>query len=209
MIGPMAHVHRRARPDEFEAIGAVLGRAFASDPVWRWFVTDDDRIAQRNATILSRFAAEYARVGHIEVEQDLGGAAIWVEPKRWRLHPSRMLRHAPAMLAAVGPRRLHRIRHLALTEQHHPREPHWYLAVVGVEPDLAGRGIGSTLLRPQLRRCDAELMPAYLESSKFENLPLYERLGFEVTAELDLPDGGPRLWSMWRDPDPSRLDEDF
>ena len=72
--------------------------------------------------------------------------------------------------------------------------------VLGTEPDLQGRGIGSQLLAPILARCDQERMPAYLESSKEKNLPLYERNGFKVTEEFTIPDGGPKLWLMWRDP---------
>ena len=52
----------------------------------------------------------------------------------------------------------------------------------------------------RLDRCDAEYAPAYLESSNPDNVPYYERFGFEVTGELRLPDGGPSLIPMWRKP---------
>ena len=51
-----------------------------------------------------------------------------------------------------------------------------------------------------LLRCDADYAPAYLESSNPENIGYYERFGFRVTGEIQLPDGGPSLWPMWRDP---------
>jgi hypothetical protein len=54
------------------------------------------------------------------------------------------------------------------------------------------------LMRSGLDRCDAEHAPAYLESSKPENVPYYTRFGFEVTGEIPLPDGGPTLIPMWR-----------
>jgi hypothetical protein len=43
-------------------------------------------------------------------------------------------------------------------------------------------------------------MPAYLESSKEINVPLYERNGFKVTEQMTVPNGGPPIWLMWRDP---------
>jgi ribosomal protein S18 acetylase RimI-like enzyme len=39
--------------------------------------------------------------------------------------------------------------------------------------------------------------PAYLESSNERNVPLYERLGFEVRERYVLP-SGPPVWLMWR-----------
>jgi predicted N-acetyltransferase YhbS len=85
-------------------------------------------------------------------------------------------------------------------KQHHPEEPHWYLAVIGSDTTVRGRGFGQALMRSRLDRCDAEHSPAYLESSKPENVPYYERFGFTVMGEIVLPNGGPPLWPMWRAP---------
>jgi predicted N-acetyltransferase YhbS len=69
-----------------------------------------------------------------------------------------------------------------------------------VTPERQGKGLGGTLLRPALESLDAEGTPAYLESSSPRSRALYRRNGFEVTAELELPAGGPPLWLMWREP---------
>lgn len=53
----------------------------------------------------------------------------------------------------------------------HPEEPHWYLAAIGSDPTVRGRGFGQALMRSRLDRCDAEYCPAYLESTKPENVP--------------------------------------
>jgi hypothetical protein len=52
----------------------------------------------------------------------------------------------------------------------------------------------------ELRPGRAGNAPAYPESIKAENVPYYQRFGFEVTGELDVPGGGPTLWPMWRPP---------
>ena len=81
----------------------------------------------------------------------------------------------------------------------HPEEPHWYLAIIGSDPTVRGSGCGHALMRSRLDRCDAEHAPAYLESSNPDNIPYYNRFGFEVTGEIVMPDG-PTLWPMWRQP---------
>ena len=83
--------------------------------------------------------------------------------------------------------------------RHHLREPHYYLAALGTDPSHQRKGIGSALIQPVLDRCDRESLPAYLESSKRTNIPFYERHGFEVVEELEVP-GGPKLWPMVRRP---------
>jgi GNAT superfamily N-acetyltransferase len=107
------------------------------------------------------------------------------------------------MLLALGRRVPVGMATLRVLEGHHPAAPHWYLQVLGTEPAEHGRGIGSALMAPVLERCDDEGVPAYLESSKERNIPYYERHGFRVTGELDLPKGGPPVWPMWRDPQPA------
>ena len=87
-----------------------------------------------------------------------------------------------------------------LMKQHHPAEPHWYLSVIGSDPAVRGGGFGQALMRSRLDRVDAEHAPAYLESSNPDNIPYYLRFGFEVTGEIVLPDGGPVLTAMWRQP---------
>jgi GNAT superfamily N-acetyltransferase len=79
----------------------------------------------------------------------------------------------------------------------HPEEPHWYLAVIGSDPTVRGKGFGQALMSSRLDRCDAEHAPAYLESSNPDNVPYYQRFGFEITGEIT-PPGGPTLIPMWR-----------
>lgn len=106
----------------------------------------------------------------------------------------------PAIIRALGGRALAGRDLTELMKREHPEEPHWYLAVIGSDPSVRGQGFGQALMRSGLDRCDAEHAPAYLESSKEANVPYYERFGFAVTGELVVPDGGPTLWKMWRNP---------
>jgi ribosomal protein S18 acetylase RimI-like enzyme len=76
--------------------------------------------------------------------------------------------------------------------------PHWYLAVLGVAPEFQGKGCASRLLRPMLARLDAEKLPAYLETSKEDYVPLYRHFGFRVVQEAVLPGSGAKMWAMLR-----------
>jgi ribosomal protein S18 acetylase RimI-like enzyme len=80
------------------------------------------------------------------------------------------------------------------------QEPHWYLMLVGVDPELQGQGAGSAIIREGLARADRESRPCYLETSERRNLGLYERHGFAVLEEATLGKDGPQAWAMRREP---------
>lgn len=85
-----------------------------------------------------------------------------------------------------------------LLERIHPLEPHWYLGILGVEPDRQNAGLGTALLRSWLARVDEEDAASYLETDRAENVGFYRRVGFEVVNEQRVLGVG--VWCMWRTP---------
>jgi ribosomal protein S18 acetylase RimI-like enzyme len=198
--GP-ANAVRDAVADDAGPLGAVLGRAFADDPVWQWmFPRHPERMGSMFVMLL-RHAHLPNGVSEL-AEQDgrIMAGAMWDPPGRWRISLATQLRQLPGLVRVLGGRTLTVLRGLGEVERAHPIEPHWYLAVLGTEPQAQGLGLGSALLRSRLTRCDERRFPAYLESSKESNVPYYERFGFRVTGEIRMPGDGPRLWPMWRNP---------
>jgi ribosomal protein S18 acetylase RimI-like enzyme len=184
-----------------DSLAAVLGRAFADDPIWQWmFPRHPERMAALFAMLLHH---AHLPNGVSELAEQNGtvlAGALWDPPGRWRISVAAQLRQLPGLLRVLGTRTFAVLRGLGEIERAHPIEPHWYLAVLGTDPSAQGRGLGSALLRSRLSRCDDLRFPAYLESSKERNIAYYERFGFRVTGELRLPDGGPTVWPMWRNP---------
>ena len=196
-----------ARPATRADIGALsvaLGRAFFDDPVMRWMLPDADlrrRKLHRLFAPLTRY--HHLSRGGVEVAPDgagIGGAALWDPPGQWQTSRVDELRAMPGLLLAFGASLRRGLEVSELMKAAHPEEPHWYLAVIGSDPAVRGKGFGQALMRSRLDRCDAEHAPAYLESSNPDNVPYYERFGFEVTGEIKLPNGGPSLVPMWRQP---------
>ena len=83
----------------------------------------------------------------------------------------------------------------------HPREAHWHLPLIGVDPAHQGRGIGSALLSHVLNVCDGQKMSAYLEATSYRNVALYERHGFEAVGCIQAGDS-PHIIPMLRKPRP-------
>jgi GNAT superfamily N-acetyltransferase len=130
---------------------------------------------------------------------DLAGASLWAEPQRPFGGLISRLVLPFHMRRLLGPRTEMVRTEIARLNASRPREPHWYLPTIGVDPERQSRGIGEALMRPVLERCDAEGTPAYLESTRPRNLIFYGRLGFEIVDELEVG-GGPVVWAMLRQP---------
>lgn len=198
---------RRLTADDVPQAAAALAAAFHNDPiVGEWFFPDEARRADR---LRRYFESEIRHValkhGECLTNEDLSGAALWLPPGHWKIPTGTMLRLVPRMVSLFGVRLLLVGRALATIEKLHPREPHFYLPYVGVDPAHHNRGIGSSLIESVLSRCDAEGVGAYLEASSEDNKRLYSRLGFEVMSQVDLPKGPP-FWPMWRSPTMSQAE---
>ena len=76
----------------------------------------------------------------------------------------------------------------------------WHLATMGTLPSCRRQGLGSAVLQPMLEQLDRDRQAARLETSTTGNVAFYQRHGFEVVAELELPHGAPTTWIMHRRP---------
>lgn len=195
---------RPTRKADIPALARVLGRAFHDDPVMAWVQPD---AARRKAALPGLFSALTrhhflaGRGAEVAVSEDgIAAAALWDPPGGWQQSPREQLAMLPGVIRAFRGRLAAGRVVTDLMKEHHPEEPHWYLGIIGSDPAVRGSGFGHALMSSRLDRCDAEYAPAYLESSNPDNIPYYQRFGFEVTGELALPEGGPSLWPMWRAP---------
>ena len=190
---------RVATPDELGTLAAVLGRAYADDPVWSWVYPQPDRSRRLARMFRPLLRATQDRGATVLTDEAGRGAAIWQRSDARSLGALGSARVAAAMIASLA-----RVRRgqavMRAIDQRHPREPHWYLAVLGTDPAHWGEGVGSALVRHVVDDPAHAGEPAYLETETAANVPFYARHGFRVVGELDVPGGGPHLWLMWRDP---------
>ena len=168
---------RRASAQDIPALAAMLARAFLDDPVASWAWRPDEL----RLGALERFQAVRLRQliadDEIWTTDDLTCAALWAPPGHWHMTLRETAMLVPCFLR---PRLFVRMPLVALgwekLERAHPRKPpHFYLAVLGTEPEAQGRGLGSAVLGAVLRQCDGDQVGAYLESSKERNIDFYAR----------------------------------
>lgn len=187
---------RPLETDDMERAVSVQVMAFGSDPVMRWFYREPHDYLQNFPPFVRAFGGLAFEHGTGYEAGGFGGISLWLPPGV-HIDPAPLGQHFNDSLDEAT-----RDGAFAMLEQmdrHHIEEPHWYLAIIGVDPSHQGKGIGGALLRHSVTRCDEEGMPAYLESSNPANVPLYERHGFEVITEIQVADS-PVVYPMLRTP---------
>jgi len=179
----------------------MLVRAFDDDPVSKFmFAGQWRRRRGLHSFFTSQLRHQYVPNGHVYTTEDLSGAALWGPPGRDRHEVLELLQLLPTAPYLLSSRTHRALRLLLSVEALHPRDPHWYLFTLGTATERQGQGVGSALLRSMLAHVDELGEPAYLESSKERNVPLYARFGFEVVDRIPSRSGSPEIWRMWREP---------
>ena len=193
---------RKATEADVPQLTAALARAFDDDPLVNWMVAQDKRRARRVFDSMQLTLKKMTMpFGEVYTTGGIEGGALWTPPGKWKLGILQQLMLLPDMVRIATWRRLLPVMGgINAIEKKHPQAPHYYLFVLGVDTQMQGKGIGGQLMQPVLEMCDRDGVPAYLESSKEKNVPLYERNGFKVTEEFQVPNGGPKIWLMWREP---------
>lgn len=172
---------RRLTRDEIPAAARALARALTDDPGWVYtFPREEGRTAKVEAMLEPAIRHIYMRHDECWTIDDIAGGALWDPPGGHDLPLLRALRLAPRLAWLIGRRIRAGLDVVRQMERRHPTEPHWYLAILGVDPSCQGRGLGPRLIAPVLDRCDADRVLCWLESANPRNHGFYRRLGFEV-----------------------------
>ena len=186
-------------PDLVRGAAQAAADGFQDNEIWVWMLRRDwklRRILPPHYRAMIRHV--YMPRGGAWTTPDTLGTALWFPPETLGMSA----RERAAELVSLLPggfgsfRRGKRFE--ALMEEHHPKEPHWYLQTLSVAPAAQRSGVGTALIQPGLDRADSESMPCFLETQRESNIPYYRRFGFELTKEISLHDSPP-LWLMWRE----------
>lgn len=178
----------------------TLEFAFATDPVMRWLWPSPWTFHTTFSKFIDAVARDAFVQGTAQTVDDGRGVALWLPPG----FAADDVALVQVILESVDPDLLTDLSEFSdMLREHHPVVDHWYLAVTGVDPYFQGMGLGSTLLRHALARCDQDGLPAYLEASTLRNRALYERFGFEEVGVIQAG-SSPQVWAMMRHPNTTR-----
>ncbi|MGB7442797.1 MAG: GNAT family N-acetyltransferase [Coleofasciculaceae cyanobacterium] len=196
MTRPIAAPIQTATVSNQEYAIAVIVRAFSADPAVRWMYPEPQQYLTYFPKFVRAFGGKAFENDTAYYVDGYSGAALWFPPG---VEPDEepLIALLEQSICESDQEDV-----FAVFEQmgcYHPKEPHWYLPLIGVEPTQQGKGYGSALMEHALLRCDRDHTPAYLESSNPSNIPFYERHGFEKLATIQVG-ASPPIFPMLRHP---------
>jgi GNAT superfamily N-acetyltransferase len=192
---------RIARAEDTGAIASTLAEAFFLDPVWGWAFGDPDHRKAQHAAWFRLLVGSAVPYGWVWTTLGYEAASVWVPPGCPELSEADEAALGPMLDEALGTRAELVMEVFDCFEDAHPRtREHYYLSLLGTHTDHRGSGIGMGLLAQNLARLDSLQMPAYLESTNPANIRRYNSVGFAECGAFHLPDGGPTVTTMWREP---------
>jgi GNAT superfamily N-acetyltransferase len=181
--------------DEAATIDVVV-LAFSTDPAARWTWPEANQYLTHFPSFVRAFGGKAFAHESAYYADGHAGAALWLPPEVDPDEEALM-----TLLQRTGSAHVQKDLG-ALFEQmgrYHPREPHWFLPFIGVDPFHQGKGCGGALMQHALIPCDRDGTLAYLESSNPKNIPLYERHGFELLGTIQVGTSPP-IFPMLRKP---------
>ena len=190
-------------PGDARTAARVLGDAFLDDPVWSAIGPrrrGHRRIANRVSFggILAGSRRHDARIRVARsAAGEVAGVSVAFTPGRWPLPESTILFEL-GWLAIAGPLpALRGLRDDRAMRAEHVSHPHMYLWFLASAPRFQGSGVGRALLAELHAETDELGVPTYLETATPSNVGFYERDGYAIVGEIEMP-SGPTMWRMER-----------
>src|SRR5207253_5256023 len=130
---------------------ATIVAAFVTDPIARFAWPAPHQYLHAMPRAVAEFADGSFSSESAYVMHDYSGAALWmpsgVDPNGEALEQVFRETCVPGHLEDL-------LGTFEAMAGFHPAEPHMYLAMIGVDPNAQGQGLGADLMRHVLARCD-------------------------------------------------------
>ena len=200
MAGP--RVWQLTADDSREA-GAALARAFMDEPILVAGFRDQallERYLPLRFAAVVRYGCRFGEVWAVDSgDRSIAGAAVWIREPAPERTPELTIELGYPQGEPEGDAAMARCIAIAAAAEAPLQEmpaPWRYLAVIGVEPALQGRGLGRALLERVLDDAAAAGEVLGLFTDRAVNVPFYERAGMELVWSGSSEDGSVPLWTF-------------
>lgn len=177
-----------------ERIIQILVRAFDTNKSVRYICGTSSGYRNKIHNLMLYSIENCRAFGKIYISPDSNACALVLFPDKKKTSWKSLQADIRLARKVIGlPKIFKALKRETLIKSFQPKEPFCYLWFIAVDPVYQGLGKGSELLHHIIKDANNMNRIIHLETSTVENLPLYQRFGFNVVGELDL---GYRIYVM-------------
>ena len=178
---------RKANSSDKSIILDILTRSFDGNKSVNYVVKQDQNRVDRITKLMDYSFNVCNEFGEVWISDDQQACALILFPDKKRTSFRALLWDLKLALSVIGLDRVSTVlKREAVIKANHPKNPFAYLWFIGVNPQLQGKGVGSTFIQELIQECERKKRPIYLETSTERNLPFYKKFGFEIFKSLQL-----------------------
>ena len=167
-----------------DRFAAVLTRAFYDDPYYGYIMPNRNKSREQLHWWMKLLLKYTLKYGDIYYTDDHKAIAMWLGPEKPVVSDIKILSMGLILYPfKIGLRNFMRLLDIdGQWKKEHKKldKRHYYLMVIGVEPEFQQKGIGSRLMQVGLKKADDEKLECFLETVTPEDLRFYEKHNFKV-----------------------------
>lgn len=170
----------------------AMQKAFIEDPLYR-FISDDVEVRKKVISIVFDIVTNNDS-GKQYINSSIPNAgAVWLNlDEKGSKSFIRSLQTQIRMLFSGGIGKISEIgksfKKLEIRQKELYLSSSSYLSLLFVSPEIQGRGIASSLLKPEIERFDREKLVCSLDTFNEDNIPIYEKFGFSIVSDITFND---------------------
>lgn len=165
----------------------ILSGAFSDNRSVNYVIPQDEKKMQRIRRLMAYSFDVCFSSGEVYLSDCRRACALVLYPGRKRISLQSIWWNLKLAVTVFGLSRTAKVlSREQLIKKHHPTGNMFYIWFIGVQQGSQQSGIGRQLLLELLLKSLEMQLPVYLETSTPENVPWYQRAGFEIYAEEEL-----------------------
>jgi len=160
---------KTATRTEKSQIVDVITPAFSTDPAVRWMYPNSQQFLQSFPNFVRMFGGKAFETESAYYIEGFSAASLWLPPNVAPNEDALVSLFKNSVDCRIQDELFYVFEQMG---NFHPKEPHWYLPLIGADPAQQGKGYGSILMQHALMRCDRRSMKAIIAFVLFCNLPV-------------------------------------
>ena len=183
----------------------VLSQAFHNDPLMLYLFPDSTERENKLPSMMELLLRIGIKYGIVHTTSPkLEGIAVWFPSNKAKITTwmgllnggiSYFFKHG----SKVVKKQNRFYNYIYSVHKHLIPSHHWYLSIIGINPQCQGKGLSRVLFDSMLNKIDDQNIPCFLDTNNEKNLPIYARFGFKILKEYEIHGTSIVNWAMIRE----------